>query len=355
MVPPFPQPSPTPERPSEEDAFRYGWRHVRRDLPDGTVEFDRVPLTLEDVLHPQEEDFIIVSTEHEMMCAHLTGVFRSRPIGPPITRVTSDLRIDWEVEGLRPHGPDVVVFVGMREPPHLADGTLHVQDAGGRCLLVVEVVSPSTRVNDVEHKVLHYHQAGVPLYVIIDQEVEEGPRSIVAYRWTADGYQREPLDDQGRLLLKALGVFLSLRDNRVVCHDASTGKELAEHARALLDLDAADRTIQEQYQEIEEGILARHEMERNAKQLREEAERQLREVAMARETAERKAREAMQAREEAERKVREVTQAREEAEHRAKEAREESEKKARVAEERIRHLEALLLARNGSPDDKHED
>src|SRR4051812_12404548 len=180
------------------EPFRYGYRYVQRTLPDGSVEFDQVPLTLEDVLHPQEGDVIIERRIHEMDCRHLADVFNSRPLGPAFASVTADLLIDWGVEGMRDTSPDIGVFVGLREEPDLEEGTFHLADSGGRCLLVVEVVSPHTRVNDVEHKVRLYHQARVPLYVLIDQEREGGPRRLVAYQWAAGGYAEVALDGQGR-------------------------------------------------------------------------------------------------------------------------------------------------------------
>ena len=45
-----------------------------------------------------------------------------------------------------------------------------------------EIVSPHTRDNDVVAKLAEYHRAGVPLYVIIDQETEGGPRRLLGYR-----------------------------------------------------------------------------------------------------------------------------------------------------------------------------
>jgi hypothetical protein len=44
--------------PGAPNPFRYGWRFVRRTAEDGTESLDQVPLTLEDVLHPQENDVI---------------------------------------------------------------------------------------------------------------------------------------------------------------------------------------------------------------------------------------------------------------------------------------------------------
>src|SRR5262245_23594850 len=152
--------SPTgPTAPPPENPYRYGWRYVKRTGPDGKVEFDQVPLTLEDVLHPQEEDVILNNDVHEMECSYLAGVMRSRPLGPAHVKVTSDMLIDWGVPDLRDTGPDVAVFVGLREQPELGKGTFHLKEWGGRCLLTVEIVSPSTRVNDVVHKFHEYHQA----------------------------------------------------------------------------------------------------------------------------------------------------------------------------------------------------
>ena len=38
------------------DPFRLGWRFVERTRADGTVVTDQVPLTLDDLLFPQEND-----------------------------------------------------------------------------------------------------------------------------------------------------------------------------------------------------------------------------------------------------------------------------------------------------------
>ena len=53
------RPKPPKSPPPEPDPFRYGWRYVRVEHPDGTVSFDQIPLTLEDVLHPEVGDFIV--------------------------------------------------------------------------------------------------------------------------------------------------------------------------------------------------------------------------------------------------------------------------------------------------------
>src|SRR5207253_10551620 len=118
---------------------------------------------LEDVLHPQEGDVIPESRFHRVDRSYLADVFETRPLEPAVAWVTADLLIDWGVPGLRPVAPDVAVFVGLREKPEPWVGTFLLKESGGRCLLLVEVVSPHTRSNDADKKVQLYHQAKVPL------------------------------------------------------------------------------------------------------------------------------------------------------------------------------------------------
>ena len=40
-----------------DDPYRYGWRFVRHEAPDGTVTLEKVPLTLEDLLHPSYDSY----------------------------------------------------------------------------------------------------------------------------------------------------------------------------------------------------------------------------------------------------------------------------------------------------------
>jgi len=270
-------PPPPLDRPAEPPDFPYGWRFVPRTRADGSTELEQVPLTLEDVLHPQEEDVIPMRSLHEIECGYLTAVLRSRDLGPPVVRITADLRIDWGVPGLRPHSPDVGAFVGLRQEPDLNEGTFHLADSGGRCLMVVEIVSPDRRDNDIVHKVDHYYRAGVPHYVVVDQEREGGPRQLVGFRPGAGKYEREPLDAQGQLQLPEVGLRLGLRDGRLVCWDLNTGKELGDPAsayreveEAARELEKADRTIQEQAHALEEAELVRRDALEQARQAKEQ-------------------------------------------------------------------------------------
>jgi hypothetical protein len=239
--------SPTmpPPSPPEPDPYRYGWRYVRRTAPDGSETFDQVPLTLEDVLHPQEEDFIVQNSAHDDDRTYVREVFRSRRSRWPSPLVQCDVRVALGVPGVRPHGPDIAVFFGVRDPDRVWT-TFDVAAEGVRPVLLMEITSPETRDNDVGIKVSHYHRAGVPLYLIVDRRRPEGPVELIGYRHTPQRYEPLAPDAQGRLPLGPLGLLLGVRGNRVVLYDAATGEELGDlegeqRARAAAEARAREQ------------------------------------------------------------------------------------------------------------------
>src|SRR5487761_210712 len=247
LVPPLP---PTPP-PQEETPF-YGWRYLRRRDAEGREYLEEVPLTLEDVLYPQEGDEKPMRPQHQIECAYLANVLRTRFADDSTVAVLSDCLIDWGVAEQRNHEPDIAVFREVRIPPNPRQGTFRLSPSGGRIALVIEVVSPDTRENDVVRKTVDYHRLGVPLYGMIDQQHEEGARHLHGYRWTPSGYEELPLDAGGRLLLEPVGLQLALEDGWLACYDAVTGERLGD------------------YQEIAATL----QQERTARQAAEERQRQ---------------------------------------------------------------------------------
>jgi Uma2 family endonuclease len=149
---------------TKPDAYRYGWRFVKKLLPDGsTTDLVQALLTLEDVLHPQLDDVIPQRVWEERDAEYLRPIFRDRVARLPGGYFLADCLIDWDVPGVRNHAPDLIVFRGVPRPPVENIGKFRLRDFGGRCVLVVEVVSPDTRDNDVVHKLREYHQVRVPL------------------------------------------------------------------------------------------------------------------------------------------------------------------------------------------------
>ncbi len=285
-----PDPNPaSPAIPPPTNPYYYGWRYVERRLPDGRVEVDQVGLTLEDVLHPQEDDVIPERPLHELERGYLAGVFRTRLPGLNHGLVLSDCLVDWGVEDIRNHSPDVSVFEDVRNPPDLDQGIFHLADSGGRCLLLIELVSPHTRTNDVDRKPPEYHRVGVPLYILVDQEREDGLRQIRAFEHQPEGYVPVPLDSRGRLFLGPLGLCLGLREGRVVCYDTVSGRELGDYQQVSRELDAAEeraRQEAEARQQAERQACQEAEARQQAELARQQAEEQARREAQARQQAE---------------------------------------------------------------------
>jgi Uma2 family endonuclease len=219
----------------------YGFRYVQRTRPDGSTYQETVPLTLEDVLHPQEGDKIPENPLHEQDIEYLAPVFRSRLPRLPGGLLLCDCLVDWGVRGIRSHSPDISLFASVTVPPPPLTGTFRLRTSGGRCLFVLELVSPHKRESDVVRKFQEYHRVRVPLYVIVDHEREDAPRQVRGYRYTRRRYVAEPLDDQGRLLLEPLGLLLRLRDERVICYDADTGEAMGDYQQQLEARQAAEK------------------------------------------------------------------------------------------------------------------
>jgi Uma2 family endonuclease len=287
----------------------FGYRPVQRTLPNGSTTIEYVPLTVEDVLHPEPDDVFPVRPLHAIDTRYLVNVFRVRAAAElssePIVYVSDDHLVDWGVHDQRSTSPDVAVFAGLKEAVRPNEGTFDLKASGGRCVLVVEIVSPdSRRENDVVHKVREYYNAGVPLYVIVDQEKEEGPRQVRGYRHRPTGWEELASDEKG-LLLAPLQLWLGLKGDRVACYDVRTGRELGDYCRIAQELEEADRRNQEQSQALEQAILDSREQ----RLAREEAEKQVREQKQAREAAEKQARELTEATEERIRRLEEALRA----------------------------------------------
>jgi len=212
---------------SPADPFRLGWRNVPRTLPDGEVEFEQVPLTLEDLLFPEESDHAMNHPAHAEDCYYLYGCLKMLLAEVPRSLVLTDCRVDFNIPGVRPLGPDVAAFLDVAEGWSAA--TLYLGMMAARPVLVAEVTSPDTRRQDFDRKRDFYHRANVPCYVIVDSQYHQGIRSeveLIGFRHTLDGYEPIPPDDQGRVQVEPLGFWLKVEGERVVCIDGQTGRPI---------------------------------------------------------------------------------------------------------------------------------
>jgi Uma2 family endonuclease len=265
-------------RGSEEEVFRYGWHYVKKRGSNGKEEFERVPLTLEEMLHPPyEEDFRVVSEEHVKDCRYLQDVLTT---GFPKLAVLSDHRIAWDDEEKLTHGPDCIVIEGPRK--RLRPGaTYYVSAEKAKALLIIEIVSPDYAHLDTDKKVKEYHQVGVPIYIIADTKYRDGKRvwcKLIAYQWTPSEYVRMP-DSQGRYWIDSLRLYVGLEGVQVALYDKDGKKfpgysELAEGKRsAETKARAAETKARAAETKATAEAKARQQLEAKMRAMEEELQR----------------------------------------------------------------------------------
>jgi Uma2 family endonuclease len=233
--------TPGPLQAPDTDPYRYGFRDEPVLQPDGTYEWEPIALTVADQLHPHEGDRFNHGSRHVNSRDYLRNVFHYRVEDDPTALVLSNQGILWDNPELKHHAPDVAVIFGVRR--RLADWILFdVAAEGTRPRLIVEIVTPMFRDNDIVHKFHHYHAARVATYVICDRETGEGPWNVLGYAWQPDRYEPLPRDQRGRVLLADLKLWLGTNGDDLRCYDAETDREMGDYAtvaRQLTKLDAA--------------------------------------------------------------------------------------------------------------------
>jgi hypothetical protein len=246
-----------------KDPFRYGWRHEWRKGANGRREEVLMPLTEEDVLHPREGDHVVNEDAHAEDVAYLLGVFQSALTAVAGALVLSDVGVYWDDPSLRHNSPDVTVIFGARRRQRWR--SFHVAREGVRPILLLEETSDSTRRTDLVIKRRNYFRAGVEFYIIVDDATAHrlnSPRQlrILGYRRGIRGYERLRLNEQGRLWLEPVGVWLGVEGGRVVCYDRE-GRRLGNYTEVTQALDAAKAradTAEERVRLLEEQLRRRN-------------------------------------------------------------------------------------------------
>lgn len=211
----------TPRRPPDgpEDPFRIGYRYAHTVHPDGTKTSVKVPLTEEDFLHPQEEDRFMVSLEHTATIQRLMYLIDYGQRAKATTGTFGELRIDWQVPGILPHGPDVIAFDRFPDgvPPNT--GTLRVADLGLTCEAIFEITSEETRHVDLGPKMDEYLAVGVPFYFVVDFANPVGDARLLCFRHAGDRYRLlTEVHDRG-YRVPNLGLWFRLDDRTMMASD----------------------------------------------------------------------------------------------------------------------------------------
>lgn len=207
-------------RTSEHDPWRYGTRSVRRVGPGGRVSYELVPLRKEDLLFPQEGDRPVLTDDHSRDYRYLFNVLEWQASFIPGRRVFGDHRIDFEVPGIEPLGPDLIVLDGVGEWDG-SRGTFPVVTMRARPLLVLEITSPDTRPIDLDTKPGLYYRCGVPFYVIVDRQAGRSRNEVrvVGFRATARRFFEMQPDKRGRLWLEPVQMALGVANRQAVFYD----------------------------------------------------------------------------------------------------------------------------------------
>lgn len=312
--------------PANPDPYIYGWRYEARVDMEGVRRHVRVPLTLEDIRHPQEDDYRMHSYDHEKFCRYLANVFERQLAGQPQAAVLADVRVAWDKPSLKPNTPDISVVFDLKG--HQNWTTFSEADEGTRPRLVVEITSPSTRHVDLVEKFGDYEEAEVDTYVIVDKYRRHGMwyYRLLGYRWTAQGYIDVPTNEAGWLWIEPVQAWLAWQDETLVGFNEA-GEPLLDYAEIAQQVEAE--------MEARQAAEAQVQVEAAARQI---AETQVQYEVEARQAAETQVQYEVEARQAAE-----VQAQTESAARQAAEAQAQAEAQARAElEARLRQMEAEL-------------
>lgn len=272
------QPQTVSEHPP--DPFLYGWRYLKRTLPNHQIFWEQVPLTLQDVLHPQEEDFIVTNHEHSLLLQYLATVLRRQLKHQPGAVVLSDCRVAYPPQtGIEPHGPDIAVIFGVRQEQNW--GTFDCEAEGTLPSLVIEVTSPATRQLDLFTKVEEYAQVGIPYYIIVDTHRRKNRQlRIIGYELDKEGeYVSLDPDERGWFWLEPVKSWIGIEEGQVYLYDAA-GQRLEDYVALSNQVEAvalraeeAETRAEEAETRAEQERLARIALENRLSEMEQELKR----------------------------------------------------------------------------------
>ncbi len=230
--------------------------------PDGDVVVEKLPLTLDVLLHPKIGDQVTQSRPHHKKLNPLADTLerfleRQANIG-----VFSDLMILWEQMGERDVAPDVYVVKGVRDRD-VVDGSFDpVAEGTGPCL-VIEVVSTSSQAmarKDEEKNPELFARMGVEDLVLLypplpvppeegEREETEQPLRLDVRRLGVSGRYRANLPSlEGWILLRSVGLRIKMAENglRLLIEDVKTGERLLTSVEEEEARRAAEKRAQEE-------------------------------------------------------------------------------------------------------------
>ncbi len=247
--------------------------------PDGDLVVEKIPLTLDLLLHPREDDQVSQSRPHHKKLNPLADTLERFLERQPGVGVFSELMILWEQLGERDVAPDVYVVKGVRDRDAIDGSFDPVAEKANPCL-VIEVVSTSSRAmvrKDEEKNPELFATMGVEDLVLVYPPRPEAQQRLRldVRRLTAPGrYRANRPDPEGWIRLLSVGLRIQVAEDgeRLLIEDVKTGERLL----TSVEEEAARRAAEER---AEQEAAARRQAEERAEQeaeaRRQEAEARL--------------------------------------------------------------------------------
>lgn len=282
---------------AQSDPFALGWRTVSRTSPDGQTYFERIPLTLNDILHPQVGDYRVHNSAHESYCLYFFDAFGGKLYHNPQAVVLHNVRVAWATPEMDPHAPDISVIFQVQQVKNWS--TFDEVEEGTKPSLIVEVTSPTTRDVDLKDKLREYALVGVEYYLIVDTKQgkkEQGKRELLGYVLKAGRYEKIAADERGWLWLPPVGLWVGIENNNPYCYDEQ-GNRVADYAEITAKVaDLAER-LEEEVEARQKESEAREKAEAKAESetLARQKEAKARQEAEAKAVAEAEARQKAEA------------------------------------------------------------
>ena len=278
-------PSPMAPREREEALFRPVVQ------PDGDVVVEKIPLTLDVLLDPQEDDQVSQSRPHHKKLNPLADTLERFLERQPGVGVFSELMILWEQLGERDVAPDVYVVKGVRDRDAIDGSFDPVAEKANPCL-VIEVVSTSSRAmaqKDEEKNPELFATMGVEDLVLLypPRPGAQQRLRLDVRRLTAPGrYRANRPDPEGWIRLLSVGLRIKVAEDgeRLLIEDVKTGERLL----TSVEEEAARRAAEEHAeQEAAARRQAEERAEKEAEARRQEAAARRQEAAARRQAEER--------------------------------------------------------------------
>lgn len=256
------------------DEFFYGYRYVQQ-YNNGREAWDRVPLTMDDLMYPQLEDREVQSCEHSAAGNELYNKIYTHVAGIPGMHVLWDVLVNWGIEDQKNLAPDILILTGVKEKPQQEQGAYDRAKYGGYPLVSLELTSRSTRYMDVNtesldySKYVQYQHIGVSYYLVVDvaRQRKHHPPDMWGYRLERGLYRPIRPDQHGRLWIAPLNVSLGPHRNRADWFDAH-GSPFLSHLEEKARANHADQRAEQAEKRVEQETQARLAAEEELRQLK---------------------------------------------------------------------------------------